>query len=36
MQERSLAHNLGIEPITIHPRLRGLETIKTKRYEGYY
>jgi hypothetical protein len=25
-----IAHNLEIEPIPIHPRLRGIETIKTK------
>ena len=33
MQERSLAHNLGIEPITIHPRTWGIETIKHEKQE---
>ena len=28
MQERSLAHNIKIEPMLIHPRTWGIETIK--------
>ena len=26
----AMEHNLNIEPIPIHPRLRGIETIKQK------
>ena len=31
MQERSLAHNLNIESMLIHPRTWGVETIKKMR-----
>ena len=29
----AITHNLEIEPIPIHPRLRGIETIKQKTME---